>query len=460
LGQPAQMGFPWEGMPGLVQDPQGDFMEIRAEEIRSQIISCAGGIISDFGLFGRRGIHVRVLRDGVWGRASSSGTSGAGEAASRAALMSRAAGGRGRASLPAFVPAVDSFRKPPVEAFASVPDREKAFLCRRYWELLSASSGAGDCRVTYAEHSRDRRIINSVGTDVAEDESICGFRFEIPGPAGSVFRDLAGRSGFEFFRGREKLIEEVCSEYAGAGTLEPVQESSCRIILDPELTGVFVHEVFGHLCEADAHPFTPALDGMLAEGRKIASTSVSIIDDSTHFDLPGSCAFDDEGMPGGRKVLISGGRMKSRLHSLETAAAAGVGPTGNGRAGDFAHGPAARMTCTFMMPGENTLDDLLALMSDGLLLQGAISGSTNMDSFRLSARKAWRVSSGRPGRIVGPCTITGRVFDLLGSIEAASGDLALFSGTGGCSKPGHLTLPVSYGGPHVLLGAVRVRAGA
>jgi TldD protein len=449
-----------DNIRNLVRNPPGDFLEIRAESIRSQTIACAGGMLEDFGPFERCGLHARVLNGGIWGSASATGLDGAGEASSRAAALARSPGGRGNVSIPAFAPVSDSFTFPCVEPFITVPDREKAFLCRRYWELLSSGCGNPSCRATYVERSRSRQILNSVGTEVSEEESICGFRFEITGAGGPVFRDMAGRSGFEYFRGREKLIEEISSEYSGASALEPVQAGIGRVVLDPELTGVFVHEVFGHLCEADAHPFSPALRGMLAEGRKIASPIVSIVDDATHYELPGSCAFDDEGIPGGRKLLISAGRMKGRLHSLETAAAAGAGPTGNGRAGDFTHGPAARMTCTYMMPGENSLEDLLALMSDGLLLQGAVSGSTNMDTFRLSARRAWRISSGRPGRMVGPCTISGRIFDLMSSVEAVAGDLALFSGTGGCGRPGQLTLPVSYGGPHMLLGAVRIGPGA
>jgi TldD protein len=449
-----------DGIPELVRDPPGDFLELRIESIRSQTIVCSGGILSDFGPYDRTGVSARVLAEGVWGRASMSGTGAAAEAVSRAADLSRSAGGRGRAGLPPFAPVMDSFPRPGVEAFATVPDREKAFLCRRYWDLLSSACGNASCRVLYKEHHREKCILNSVGTEAAEEESICGFRFEIEGGGAGAFRDLAGRSGFEFFRGREKLVDEVSSEFADAAGTEPVEPGTSRVILDPELSGIFVHEVFGHLCEADAHPFTPALSGMLSEGRKVSSPCVNIVDDSTHFDLPGSCAFDDEGIPGGRRLLISAGRMKGRLHSIETASASGTVPTGNGRAGDFAHGPAARMTCTFMMPGENSLDDLLAMMSDGLLLQGAVSGSTNMDSFRLSARRAWRVVSGKPRKVGGPCTISGRVFDLLGSVEAVAGDLSLFSGTGGCTRPGQLTLPVSYGGPHVLLGRVAVRPGS
>jgi len=452
--------LPVAGVEGLLERPPGDFLELRIESMRTQVMTCSTAGMEDFGPFEKTGICARVLTDGVWGRSSRSGQDTAVEAASRAAMLSRSLGGRGRASLPRMAPVRGSFEKPCPEPFASIPDREKAFLCRRYLDLLASTCRGAACRVLYSEHIRTRRVLNSTGTDAAEEELICGFRFEARGGGIVASRDLSGRSGFEFFRNRETLVEEVSSEYASSGELGQVGEGVSRVVLDPELTGVFVHEVFGHLCEADAHPFTPALDSILAIGRRVSSSCVSIVDDATHFDLPGSCAYDDEGTPGCRKLLISGGVMKSRLHSLETAAASGADPSGNGRAGDFAHAPSARMTCTFLMPGDESVDGLLALMSDGLLLEGAVAGSTNMDGFRLSARRARKVSSGRQGRMLGPCTISGRVLDLLLSVEAVADDLALFSGTGGCTRPGQMTLPVSYGGPHALLGMVRVRAGS
>jgi len=443
----------------LVASPPGDFLELRGERIRQQRMVCSAGSLVDYGPVLSQGLAARVLKDGVWGWASRDGFEEAATVASRAGSLASSAGGRGNAVLPPFVPAAGFFDKPCVERFDEVPDREKAFQCQRYGELLSSLVHGAPCRVVYSERRREKEIVNSAGTDVSEVENICAFRFELPGSPLSVFRDMAGRSGYEFFRSREKLLDEVAAEYSSASDISPVESGRSRVILDPELTGMFVHEVFGHILEAGAHPFSPALSGMLSPGTEIAPSCVTIVDDATHYDMPGSMAYDDEGIPGCRKVLVSSGRVKSRLHSLATAGAAGMPPTGNGRAGSHRSPLAARMTCTYLAPGDRSLEGLLSMMPDGLLLEGALSGSTNMDRFRLTARKAWRIRSGKPVRPAGPCTIAGRILDTLGTISGAGSDLSLSSGLWGCSRPGYATVPVSYGGPYMLLGPVTIHPG-
>jgi TldD protein len=265
-------------------------------------------------------------------------------------------------------------------------------------------------------------------------------------------RDVAWRGGFRRFRGLEPLIDEMTGEAGSMASAVPAGAGVCPVILDQELAGAFAHEVFGHMSEG--LPDDPDASVRHASPRT-ASVCISVVDDATHFEFPGSCAFDDEGIPGSRTTLVSGGSAGGRLLDLETAGRSGTRSTGNARSVDATSPPSPRMTCTYILPGSSKPSDLMAMMSDGLYLRGALTGSTDRDNFSLTARSAFEVRSGRIRKTHGPVTIAGRISDLANSVEAAGDDLELFSGTAGCSRAGTGYLPVSYGGPHLLLGRVR-----
>lgn len=434
------------------RDP-GDFVEFRIEKRDGVTLSHTPDGLCDITRATEAGCHARVLRDGVWGTGSISSDEDPAAALARAGAAARTPGLPGRAVL-ARPPASRGFHgQDAIEHPSSTPLRDKAFLCRRYCDLLSSETSGAPCRVSYRDFSRTRAVISSAGAEVVEEEVFCGFRMDAlaPGTGLSASRDMAGRAGLEFFRGREGVVDEVARECADLALAVPAPGVGGRFLLDGEMAGVFVHEVFGHLCESGAHPLSPATDGFLIRGARVADACVSIVDDATLMHMPGSHRFDDEGVPGARTEMVSAGRLVTRLHTLETAGAEGTSSTGNARAVDFRSPPSARMTCTILSPGDLSTEALLAMLSDGLYLQGSLHGSTDMGTFSLTSRKGRIVKSGCAGSVTGPVTITGRVFDFLRAIEAVGAELVLRSGSGGCSSSGSGMIPVSFGAPHVLI---------
>lgn len=412
-----------------------------------------GGELSDISCTVETGIHARVLENGNWGSASAPADRDPGRLLEDALRAARTAGGRGSVRLARVPAAREDWRPRVIEPVEEAPVSDKAFLCRRYMELLGAETSGAACRVGYRDFRRLKAVVSSAGCDVSEEEQFCGFRFDAVSRSTGLraTRERAGRAGLEFFRSREDIVSEVAEECSALDAAVPAPAPGGRLLLDPEIAGVFVHEVFGHLCESGSHPLASSLGGYLRRGSRLASACVSILDDSTHFSMPGSCAFDDEGTAGGRTQIVSSGVLGSLLHTIESAAAAGAAPTGNARAVDCRSVPWARMTCTYMAPGSMSASSMPAMLSDGLYLVGALGGSTDMGSFSLTSRLGWIVESGRPAVLTGPVTLSGRVFDFLKSVQCVGADLTLFSGPGGCSRSGDGLLPVSYGAPHTLV---------
>ncbi|NER02188.1 MAG: hypothetical protein F6K17_05845, partial [Okeania sp. SIO3C4] len=75
------------------------------------------------------------------------------------------------------------------------------------------------------------------------------------------------------------------------------------VLLDPYMAGVFIHEAFGHLSEADSIYENPQMEELLKLGKPIGTKKLNVIDDATIDGLSGSIKYDDEGVPGKRKYL-------------------------------------------------------------------------------------------------------------------------------------------------------------
>lgn len=441
----------------LQSRPPGDYAEVRLEEGFGLDMIQSGRDLESCDPFRSTGGLARVLVEGRWGTCAFTEDNDPSWALDRALRMARESN---VSPLPRPISPTRSVacrHDNPLEPISEVPVRDKAFHCRRYAELMAATARDSSVLAHYREHQRSRAVVTSLGTKVMESESLCGMALRMAGPGGiSVSRTLSHRGGFEFLRHRENVIEEMGRSYGllqGAGRVE---SGRYRVILDPRLTGILVHEAFGHLSEADLSQGHPFLGDIFPLGRKVAPDFVNICDDATLYGNPGAYSFDDEGEPGARTVLVEEGRVVGRLHTLSTAASADLESTGNARAVDFRSPPRARMSCTFMQPGGHNLEGLLAMMEDGLLLQGAVCGSTSLDRFSITAERAVRVRGGVTAETLGATTLAGEVPGVLGTIVALGDDIRMHSGIGGCTRGGRGHLPVSYGGPHMLLGEMDV----
>ena len=91
------------------------------------------------------------------------------------------------------------------------------------------------------------------------------------------------------------------------------------------------------------------------------SSLISVLDDGTMPTKRGSYAFDDEGTPSKKNVLIENGILKGYLVDRLSAMKFDLMATGNGRRESFRHKPIVRMTNTYIAPGK---DDPAAILAD------------------------------------------------------------------------------------------------
>jgi TldD protein len=127
----------------------------------------------------------------------------------------------------------------------------------------------------------------------------------------------------------------------------------------------------------------------------------------------------------------------------------GVAPTGNGRAQDYNRRIFARMTNTFFDTGDWKDDDIIADTRDGLYVVKFLTSMEDVvgGGVQCSALKGYIIKNGELTQLVRSMTLTGKVLEILKTVDAVGSSLAFT--TGNCGKGEEDYVPVSSGGPHI-----------
>ena len=271
------------------------------------------------------------------------------------------------------------------------------------------------------------------------------------------YKALGETRGFELFRPEAvaATVEEAVRLAFQALDALPAPAGTFPVSLAASAGGTMIHEACGHGLEADL-----ALAGMSAFagrlGEKVAAEGVTIIDDGTLPHKRGSAAIDDEGNPSTRVVLIENGILKCYLQSGKTARRMGVAPTGNGRRESYRHLPIPRMRNTFLAPGDEAPESILASLDRGLLVKHMGGGQvdTVTGNFVFQVTEGFWVEGGRPLYPVKNATLSGCGPEVLKQITRIGKDLEYFD-IGTCGKDGQ-GVPVSDALPTILCPALVV----
>lgn len=434
---------------------RADYAEIRYERARSTRVVFRGRRLELAGEKVDAGGNVRVLFKGRgWGVASFTTLDDLPRMVAQAEELSRAV------VLDAPIRLAES---PPVVAEAILPVDGDPFAVplaekRRYVEhlnglMLGASDKITDTSASYYDERTEWWYVNSEGSSLHEVRPEIGLSAQATAREdGRIERSLESlglRRGWASVQHRDAMFTTAAQRALDLLAAQPVKGGSYPVILDPRLAGVFVHEAFGHLSEADFVYENPQARSMMTLGRRFGSDIVNIGDDGSAAGLRGTLPYDDEGTPTRNTRLIERGLLVGRLHSRETAAAMGEAPTGNARAISWRHAPIVRMTNTYIEGGHGTFEDLIRDVKLGVYAVDAIGGQTYLENFSFSAAHGRMIRDGQVCELVKDVVLAGNLFQSLESIDAVAGDFQWNQMGGGCGKGGQFPLPVTEGAPHV-----------
>ncbi|MDD4973950.1 MAG: TldD/PmbA family protein [Bacteriovorax sp.] len=345
------------------------------------------------------------------------------------------------------------------DAFSKIPLNEKVKLGESYLPLLAKIKNVQDSRISYTDLYKEKFYKSSVGTEFSYDFNQAGFGFSCTLKSGEeLFSD-----GFRSYvtkiselKNLEKQILDYFDEAQKFLTAETITPGKYKVVMSPEITGVFTHESFGHKSEADFMMGDPEATKEWKMGSLIGSTCLSIVDYGALDGNSGYCPIDDEGTLAQKNYLIKDGILTGRLHSTHTANVLEEKPTGNARAINFEYEPIVRMTSTYIEGGKTPFNELLKLADGGIYFYNFKHGSGG-STFTIAPVRAYRIKDGKLAGPVRVSVMSGSVFETLKKIEACGDDFHLVSSAfGGCGKMEQSPLPVADGGPSILVSEMQI----
>jgi TldD protein len=317
------------------------------------------------------------------------------------------------------------------------------------------------CTVDYLDLTGSSFFVNSEGTNIQQDKMVVWSRITASAEGYGVFtfsrEEIGSTLGYEVFDKQcpQEIGEAVAKRAVAQLSAKSLKGGKAPVVLGPNVVGVFVHEAFGHLAEADLALSGGVLFNVM--GKKIGSDLVTFYDDGTIPGAFGSFKYDDEGVLAQKTLLIKDGVVTGLMHNRETAHKFNVSSTGNARAEDFRVEPIIRMRNTYMAPRDYEFEELLEGVKSGYFFKSFRGGQANVDgTFQVGIQEGYEIVNGEIGAPVRDASISGNTLETLLSVDAVGKDFTIDSGR--CGK-GQIAF-IGDGGPHIRLSEVVVGGSA
>ncbi|MFX0096080.1 MAG: TldD/PmbA family protein, partial [Candidatus Hodarchaeota archaeon] len=327
----------------------GEYMDVRLESFHNMIINSMNEEITKAITYSKKGVGIRILKNGAWGFASTQdlGKTSLENSIKIARKMAKVESEHTKTPIQlADIP----IKQDKVEVdckidFREIPIDEKVKLILEWnREIKTYSDQIIRSILDYASISARKYFWSSEGTKIEFIRPIVytnlggvakgatGVRAYYQ-PWGGTFPEFGGTGGHEIL-GKDGDLTEFCRivgrkavDLANAKPAPTLRD--IPIVFDPSYMALLVHEIVGHPSEADrvlgweaAWAGTTWWKGMSAdEGNptEIGTKYVTAYNDPT---IPNNFAFmlyDDEGTPCKRTTLLKEGMLMEQMHSRETA---------------------------------------------------------------------------------------------------------------------------------------------
>jgi len=443
-----------------------EYAEARAQRLYKTTLTLKEGRVEAAKQGIESGVALRVLVNGAWGFASVGALDfdTLKEAVSGACKMANVASSRLKTPIKlAETKAVeDKVARKPRKDPSKISIEDKINTVSAINDAIQGyDNRIKSCTVDYLDLTGTNYFINNEGTYIEQDKLYVWSRIVATAKENEVFtfsrEEVGSTAGYEIF---DVETPEIVSERVAKRAVEqlkakPPKGGTFPVVLGPNVVGVFVHEAFGHLAEADLTLSGSVLLNKL--GKKTASELVTFYDDGTIEGAFGSFKYDDEGVPAQKTLLVKDGIIVGLMHNRETAQKLNVKPTGNARAEDFRVEPIIRMRNTFMEPKDYSFKELIEDVKFGYYFKSFRGGQANLDgTFQVGIQEAYEIVNGELGNPVRNASISGNTLETLLKVDAVGKDFELWPGRCGKGQ----TAFACDGGPHIRVKEVLVGGSA
>jgi TldD protein len=442
------------------------YAEVRAQKLYKTMFTLKEDRVEAAKQGVENGVAIRVLVNGAWGFASvgSFDDNILLSAVSNACVMAKTASLqlRNPIKLALANPVVDyvEVRSKKNPADIAMEDKIKS-LSQINKTIQVYDARIKSCTVDYLDLMGSNFFVNSEGTNIQQDKMFVWSKITASAESGGVFtfsrEEIGSTLGYEVF---DTQPPQAVGEIVAKRAVEQLSAKSLKggktpVVLGPNVVGVFVHEAFGHLAEADLALSGGVLFNVM--GTKIGSDLVTFYDDGTVPGAFGSFKYDDEGVLAQKTLLIKDGFVVGLMHNRETAYKFDLQSTGNARAEDFRVEPIIRMRNTYMAPRDYEFEELLEGVKSGYFFKSFRGGQANIDgTFQVGIQEGYEIVNGEIGAPVRNASISGNTLETLLKVDAVGKDFRIDSGRCGKGQ----TAFIGDGGPHIRLSEVVVGGSA
>ena len=428
--------------------PKVDYMDIRSGEGNATSILMKDGNVDEINTGMSLSARIRVLNNGAWGFAYTTDLSKINEITETALKLSNSL--QGDVTLSETDIIKDKVEIDVKTPFKDVSIEEKKDIMQEANDAATIEK-VNSTTVSYVDSEVDNLFMSSEGSEIQVKTSRVRMSLNASATDGEIIQfghgSLGGVRGFELIEDAdiEEFGRKIGQKAVRLLDAEPAPSGQFPVIADSELTGVLIHEALGHAVEGD---LILQNDSILKDriGETIASDIVNIFDDASLREGFGYYPYDVEGVKTKPNQLVKDGKLISLLNSRETASKLGMKSSGNARS-IIADQPIVRMSNTYLQPGDNTFEELIEDIPDGIYLKGSRGGQvdTGKGIFQFNAAEGYLIKNGEIATPLRDVSLSGNILETLKNIDAIGNDFKL--SVGFCGKDGQ-TAPVGDGGPH------------
>lgn len=395
-----------------------DYGDIRIVQKRGEYIHINNGILQGVDQEDSIGIGVRILKNGAWGFAATNDLS----AVAAEKLIDKAYSMAIASSI--MGPGIElseeevksgSYKSLVQKDPAKVPLSDKIDMLFKIDGILKAGKHVIN-RSLGLHWTREYKIFASTeGALQEQDKYVVGTSMQVraakDGDVQTRSFDNTLQGGFEKIEEMklEKKAEQLVLDVERLLTAPYAPEGDTDLVIGSQQMVLQVHESVGHAVELDrifgyeiSYAGGSFVKPEMIDNFKYGSPVMNITQDATIKDSIGSFGYDDEGIEAKREYIVKEGILRGVLSSRETAKRIGRKSSGAARAEGFNHIPIVRMTTVSIEPGEDSLEEIIGRVKDGLYID--FNRSWSIDdrrlSFQFGTEIGYKIKNGKLGEIV------------------------------------------------------------
>jgi PmbA protein len=243
--------------------------------------------------------------------------------------------------------------------------------------------------------------------------------------------DFLQAYSYDVTRDREpdyhNILQKLLQKYQRAEQTATISSGSFPVIFTPMAAAFTMGRLFETIFSGQtvAQKASPLVDKL---GEKLFDERITLIEDPTVG--VSACAFDDEGTPTSKKVLLEAGEVKQFYWDRLWAARAGLQSTGNGFRGGLSR-PSPDLVNLCLTSGKTSIEDLIAGIEEGIIIDQVLgAGQSNVlaGEFSVNLDLGYKVEKGEIVGRIKNTMVAGNIFEAFNHLIDLSSKTELVGG--------------------------------